>query len=206
MGIAAGTRACRDSRTLDREESEGDSAHQLNVSGLRDSAVPGAERGAGRIVIERNTIPERLPIAGEVVVVQDIKHLCPDLQIHVLLDRELLGDRQVDVFVSGATNRCDARTCTEIEAVEIRDGLEGCDVIHPLVYVDATPRLKQHVVGNDSWNALRLKLRWKTTNRLVPEVGRHAGGELHAGGEVPATDDVVEESGMVQPTFAAAKW
>src|SRR5271165_2480529 len=100
MGIAAGTRACRDSRTLDREESEGDSAHQLNVSGLRDSAVPGAERGAGRIVIEWNTIAEALPVTGEVVIVQDVEHLGPDFQVDVLLDRKLLRNGQVDILVT----------------------------------------------------------------------------------------------------------
>ena len=98
--------------------SEGEAADELDVSRLGDGPVPGAELGAGgRVVIERDTVAERLAIAREVMVVEDVERLGADFEIDFFLDGEFSLDRNVGIAIGCAAHAAHPRTGAEIIAV-----------------------------------------------------------------------------------------
>src|SRR5262245_54300488 len=65
---------------------EGQATDELDVPRLRYRSVPLPEAGAGGIIVERDTIPERLSVAREIVIVEEIENL------HVEFHKNLLGN------------------------------------------------------------------------------------------------------------------
>ena len=51
-------------------QSEGNAAYQLDISRLRNGAVPDSKTCAGRVVVKGKTIAERRAITGKVVIVE----------------------------------------------------------------------------------------------------------------------------------------
>ena len=128
---------------------EGDPAHQLDISRLRNRAIPSSEIRAGGIVIKRCTITERLPITSEVVVVEHIECFGANLEVQVLFG----------IPIWRPPNRTHTRPGAEV--ISIREGcarFERGGVESALVHVERAPRLGQYVSG-DGGNALSLELR-----------------------------------------------
>src|SRR5436190_10657275 len=140
---------------------ERNTADQLDVSWLRNRAVPHSEIGTGRIVIERYAVAERRAVAGEVVIVQQIESFGAYLEIQPLFDTELLLDRDVGIAVRSSANAADTRAGAEVKPVEFRRRLEGGRVVCRAIDIHRSPRLRQDfaIYG---WNTRRSELRGNT--------------------------------------------
>src|SRR5579859_5141451 len=186
--------------------SERDTAYQLDISWRRNRAVPDSETCAGWIVVKRNAIAERLAIAGEVVIVEQIENFGAHFHVEPLLERKFLGDRKIGIAIRRAANRADARPGAKVIPIgKQRTRFERRGVKHGLVHIDRAPRLRQHLAA-DSGNTCGLELRGNAAKVRVPEVERHSGSELHAGRQYPAAEQVVGGTRTVQPPFPAAEW
>ena len=67
---------------------ESDSTNQLQVSWLRHRTIPDSEVLAGRIVVKRNAVPKCLTVAGEVMVIEDVKRFAANFDVEPLFDRK----------------------------------------------------------------------------------------------------------------------